>query len=269
MDESLSEVAGVLSGAALHPEAETPAPPDKVEPPGESLDSAIGEQDTAKLPAAAATAAETPAKLTVKALAEKLELRPQDLYQDLMIDVGAGEPLSLSALKDAGAKLHKAEKILSDAESHRQDAENELLRHQHAASTVPLTEEQVTEADESWKVYVREENAKSMGVISAWADNSQQRADLEDMSKILSGYGFRPAEIARLADHRYVKAFYDLMTYERRFKAVSESEVTKNPAPVGKAKRRSVTKPGAKAVAEFKAGRLTHSQAVAALIAEG
>ena len=270
MDENLSEAAGILTGAPLETELETTEIPQPETKPDESQAAAIAEPDTAQLPAAEATPAETQAEtLTVKALAEKLELRPQDLYKQLMIDVGSGDPISLSELKDAGAKLHKADKILTEAETHRQDAENELLRHRQAVSEMPVTDEQLADSDKRWDEYVRVENASSLKIISAWKEPTQQRADLTEMSELMTGYGFRPAEIARMADHRFVKAFYDLMTHERRVRAVGESEVTQHKAPVVKAKRKSATKSGAKAVEQYKAGNLSHSEAVAALIAEG
>ena len=270
MDENLSEAAGILTGAPLETELETTETPQPETKPDESQAAAIAEPDTAQLPAAEAKPAETQAEtLTVKALAEKLELRPQDLYKQLMIDVGSGDPISLSELKDAGAKLHKAETILSDAESHRLDAENELLRRQHAASTVQPTDEQIEAADKQWQGYVRDENAKTLAVISAWKDPQQQGADLAAMSELLGSYGVSAAEISRYADHRMVKQLYDHMTLKRRLTTAKEAEVTAHKAPVGKAKRRSTIKSGAKAVEQFKAGNLSHSEAVAALIAEG
>ena len=270
MDENLSQAASILSGAPLDPELETADKPEKADPPEETQEPAIGEPDTPELPAATATAeVEKPATMTVKALAEKLELRPQDLYQQLMIDVGSGEQLSLSELKDAGAKLHKAETILADAETHRQGAENELLRKQHAVSLIQPTEEQVAQADEQWKGFVREENAKTLAVISAWKDPAQQRADLTAMSELLGGYGVSAAEIARFADHRMVKQLYDHMTLKRRLDAATDAEVTRTKAPVGKAKRKSATKTGAAAVEQFRAGKITEVQAITALIAEG
>jgi len=270
MSENLSEAAGILSGAPLEPEPEKDEPQAPADPPGESQDSAIGEPDKPELPAAESAQAEKPPEaLTVKALAERLELRPQDLYQQLMIDVGSGESLSLSEVKDAGAKLHKAEQILSDAETHRTSAENEMLRREHAASLIQPTPEQQAAADNKWVQYVGEENAKAVGVITAWADPVVQRTDLEAMASLLVSYGKHPAEISRYADHRDIKQLYDHLTLIRRFERATGSEVTAAKAPVVKSKRKSVTKSGAKAVQEFEAGRLSETEAIAALIAEG
>ena len=270
MSENLSEVAGILSGAPMAPEPEKAPTPEPETPPVETPEPAIGAPETPQLPAAAADPAERQSEpLTVKALAEKLEVRPQDIYQDLMIDVGAGEQLSLSQIKDQGAKLHKAEKILSDAETHRTGVENELLRREHAASTVPLTPDQQAQADQNWQAFVQVENGRAMNVISAWADPVVQRADLEDMAVMLTGYGKHPAEIARFADHRDVKQLYDHLIFKRRFERATESEVTKTSAPVAKSKRKSVQKPGRKAVEDYRAGKLSQTEAIAALIAEG
>ena len=271
MDENLSEVAGILSGAPLAPEVETPETPAPVEtPPDENQAPAIAEPSTAELPATAAEPQETAkGALSVKDLAERLDIRPQDLYQDLMIDVGAGEQLSLSAIKDNGAKLHKAEKILSDAETHRTGIENELLKREHAANAITLTPDQQARADENWQQFVAVENGRAMSVISAWADPVVQRKDLEDMAAMLVAYGKHPAEVARFADHRDVKQLYDHLTLMRRFNRAAESEVTKTPAPVAKSKRKSAIKPGRKAVADFEAGKLSEVEAIAALIAEG
>lgn len=270
MSENLSEVAGLLSGAPMAQEVETPAKPEPETPPVETPEPAIGEPETPQLPAAASEPGESQSEpMTVKALAEKLEVRPQDLYQDLMIDVGAGEQLSLSAIKDQGAKLHKAEKILSDAESHRTGIENELLRKEHAASLIQPTPEQQAQADEKWHLFVRTENAQAIKVIGPWSDPVVQRGDLEDMAKLLVSYGKHPAEVARFADHRDIKQLYDHLQLIRRFERAGASEVTTTPAPVGKSKRKSVHKPGRKAVEQHKRGELSLTEAAAALIAEG
>ena len=270
MSENLSEVAGILSGAPMAPEPEKAPTPEPETPPVETPEPAIGAPETPQLPAAAADPAERQSEpLTVKALAEKLEVRPQDIYQDLMIDVGAGEQLSLSQIKDQGAKLHKAEKILSDAETHRTGVENELLRREHAASLIQPTPEQQAAADQHWQQFVLTENTQAMRVISAWADPVVQRADLEEMATMLTGYGKHPAEVARFADHRDVKQLYDHLVLKRRFERAAAAEVTKTPAPVGKSKRKSAAKPGRKAVADFEAGKLSETEAIAALIAEG
>lgn len=270
MGENLSEVAGILSGAPLGDAAETPDKPEPEEKPDESPEPAIGEPDTPSLPAAAEPSAEMPAAaLTVKALAERLEIRPQDLYRDLMIDIGSGEPLSLSAIKDAGAKLHKAEQILTDSETSRRDAENELLRRQHAMSQRKPTDAEMAAADSSWKAFVVDENAKTMSIISAWKAPEQQQADLRDMAEMLGSYGVSGAEIARYADHRYVKQLYDHMILKRRLDAAGASEVTTHAAPVSKSKRKSVPKPREKIVSELQAGKISQTEAVAALIAGG
>ncbi len=270
MNESLSEAATILSGAPLEPEVETPDKLANLAEQVETPEPAIGDPGTPQMPVADSEPQETEKpSMTVKTLAEKLEIRPQDLYKQLMIDVGSGETLSLSEVKDAGAKLHKAETILADAETHRQDAENELLRKQHAMQQRAPTEAELADGDASWKAYVSVENGKTLAVISAWSDPAQQRVDLTAMSELLGKYQFSPAEIARYADHRMVKQLYDHMILRARLTAATDSEVTKTSAPVGKAKRKSVTKPGAAAVEQFKAGKLSHSEAVAALIAEG
>ena len=271
MSENLSEVAGILSGAALAPEPEKESPPESEQTlQVETPEPAIAEPEPAQLPATEAASEETPTDaMTVKALAERLELRPQDLYQNLMIDVGAGEQLSLSAIKDQGAKLHKAEKILSDAETHRTDVENELLRREHAASKVTLTPEQQARSDQDWQQFVTAENAQAMRVISAWSDPVVQRADLEVLAGMLTSYGRSPAEVARYADHRDVKQLYDHLMLLRRFERAGASEVTEHKAPVSKSKRKAVPKPGRKAVEDYRQGKLSQTEAIAALIAEG
>ena len=270
MDESLSNVASVLSGAAMEPEPETAALPEPETPLAETPESAIAEPDPPPLPA---TEAKPPEKakpsMTVKQLAEKLDVRPQDVYQQLMIDVGSGERLSLSELKDAGAKLHKAETILADAETHRLGAENELLRKQHAVSLREPTEAEQADADAHWQDYLGKENARTLAVISAWKDPHQQRADLAAMSELLGSYGVSAAEISRYADHRMVKQLYDHMTLKARLEHATQAEVTKTPAPVVKAKRKVAHKPGKAAVEQYYDGKLGHSETVAALIAEG
>jgi len=269
-DENLSDVASVLSGAPLEPELETADKPANLEPQDESPEPAIAEPEPSQLPATDAKPPEKVApSMTVKQLAEKLDVRPQDVYQQLMIDVGSGERLSLSELKDAGAKLHKAETILADAETHRQGAENELLRRQHAVSRRAPTETEQAEADQHWSGYVREENAKTLAVISAWADPHQQRADLASMSELLGSYGVSAAEISRYADHRMVKQLYDHMTLKARLNSAKDAEVTQHKAPVVKTKRKVAHKPGKAAVDAYYEGKLNHSETVAALIAEG
>lgn len=272
MAEELSASAGILTGQQASAGAEEPQL--EQAKPAEELEPAIREPDPEPKPDGALLAlAEEPAGgMSVKQLAEKLGVRPQDVYADLSLEIG-GKTLTLSELKDRGKELVQADKVLADAEEHRTKIENDLLRRQRAADIAMQgrepTQEQLDAADDAWATYAGDQNARVLGVISSWSDATVQRQDLTDMAKLLGEYGYSPVEIGRRADHRDVKQVYDHMLLKRRLAAAQETEVKPTLGQGSRSRRKSVHKPAQVAVDKYKAGELSQVAAVTALIAEG
>lgn len=270
MAEELSTVASLLAGAPAPPqETEETTVQDAVEtPPAIEAEPA---EDTGQTVEAEA---EVPIKpLTVKSLAEKLGIRPQDIYGSLQIDVG-GTSVTLSELKDRGKDLHKADELLATAEERKTAVDNELMRTRRelavAAEGIQVTPAHKQAAEDRWASYVGAQNDLTLKAIPEWIDPAVQRADLTAVGEMLAGtYGFAQAEINAFADHRMVKLFQDFAKLQARLKAATDSEVKVTRRQSSKSRRRRAVKPANAAVDAFKAGTASQESAVVALIAEG
>ena len=71
---------------------------------------------------------EIPESYTAKQLAERLEIKPSELYKNLQIDVGNDQTLSLGEIKDRAKELVQSETLRAEALSARESGELELLQ---------------------------------------------------------------------------------------------------------------------------------------------
>lgn len=265
--ETIDAVTSILTGLpAEEPATEAQSP--EVEPEAQ-------EPEPEEIPADdAQPAAETlPAELTIKELAEKLGTRPQDLYGKVMIDVG-GDTMSLSELKDRGKDLYKADKVLTDAESHRADTENELMRKQraHAVATGgrEYSEQEVKAADKQWNDYAKGEDRKLKNAIGGWADPAQQTADEESMTSLLAEYGFSEVEAGAIKDYRLRKQLHDFAQLKGRLEKATETEVKVTRKQSSRGQQKAATKGlGDQAIAAHGRKEISTEKAVMAILAEG
>ena len=270
MAEELSELASILTG---NPKEADESQDANTEDTNQEIDSSATEQEPVKAPETDREAPEKAATLSVKDLAEKLDMRPQDLYGSLEIDVG-GQKITLSELKDRGKDLFSAETKLAKAEEHTLTSENDLLRKNRelALATQRLGREPTAteraEADHLHQEFVSHENRATLQAIPDWSDPATQSSDVTLIGETLTEYGFSPVEISNIFDHRQVKMLRDYALLRKRLKTAGESEVrsVKNQAS-GSRRKSAPTNKSAKD--RFKAGELTQTQAVLTAIADG
>jgi len=270
MAEELSEVASILTGTpaaeAEKPETDSQDPVQEIEPSAPGGEAGILSQTDSDAP-------EKPQTMTVKALAEKLEMRPQDLYGALEIDVG-GQTISLSELKDRGKDLFSAETKLAQAEEHTLTSENDLLRKNRELTLAVQrlgrepSDTEKAEAQQLHQAYVQQENAASLKAIPDWADAATQTAEVGLISEVLIEYGFSPVEISNVLDHRQIKMLRDYALLRQRLKAAGDSEVKSVKKVSGGSQRKSA--PAKKDVVSMvRKGELSQTAGVIAAIADG
>ena len=271
MVEELSQFARVLTGETPEPAPEGAAT-DEPAPDPEGDQSATGADEPETSPETPPEPTEGPITLTVKDLADKLDIKPAELYSSLQIDVG-GKSISLSEFKDRAKDLQRADDMLTDARDHALTSENDLLRKNRALQLAmqqlgrPLTDAEVQRAATIHNEYAREQEALSVAAISDWKDPARQNADYKLIGALLSDYGYTPAESGAIHDHRLVKILRDFSTLTERLKLAGKSEVVTN-RPGGKSRRKSA--PSTKTAGErFKSGELSSSQAILVAIADG
>lgn len=267
MSEELSPAAAILTGV--------PAPdsdPDENLDESESLDQETDPLAVEDVPEAASDAEQAPT--TVKELAEKLGVRPAELYNMLKIDTGDGESMTLSEMKDRAKDLKQSDKLLADSAEKQLSAENEILRRNRELQLVAQkigrnpTEAERAEATATFNQYAKEQKAMTLDVIGDWADPAVQRVELKLIGETLTEYGFRPSEIEAILDHRQVKLLRDYTKLRQRLKDAGASEVKVNRKQKVASKRKSA--PTKQSPTElFKAGKITKEQAILRALANG
>lgn len=215
--------------------------------------------------------AEKPATLTVKDLAEKLEMTPEEVYSALSIKVGDSD-LTLSQLKDGVKDLHRADELREAADEHKTQTENELLRQrreiQLAMQRYQPTEAEQREAEREFKAYLDREDQAITDVIPEWTDPEAKKAGRAQIDQLLADYAFSPAEAKTMVDHRYVKMAHDYAKLRTRLEQ-AKKEVKSSSKQASKGRRKATATGSDKAVQLHQAGKLDQASTIAAIIAEG
>ncbi len=270
MAEGLSDVASILTG---QPAGEDESPVSPTPDAAQETEPVPGEQapDTP-----APTDDEPPEKaepLSVKQLAEKLEITPAQLYARLEITVG-DKKMSLGEFKDRARQLHDADKALTDADAHALKSGNEVLRQNRALAIAlkrlgrPLTDAELSEGETLQSEYIKEQNRLTLAAIPAWSDTAVQNDEVAQIGALLTEYGFNPVEASQVVDHRTIKIFRDFTAQSKRLKAAEKSVIAPKSVPSGKGKRKSAPDKRT-ATDRYKAGELSQRDAITAIISEG
>lgn len=231
-----------------------------------------GEDQSASEDAKQDDQVEEPAKLTVKQLAEKLKMTPEQVYASLSIKVGDSE-VSLADFKDKAKDLHKASELRESAHTHKTDAENEILRQRReialAQQRYQPTDAEKQQSELDHQSYIEGENALALQAIPEWKDPAVQKAGLDGIAELLNHYAFSPAETSTLLDHRFLKLMHDFASIRTRLAKAQKSVVKGKSTQTSKGKRTTPATGSDKAVQLHKAGKLDQTSAVAAIIADG
>ncbi len=256
----LGEAAAILTGQARPEEPET-AETGETQDTGEDL---LATQDTDELEV------ETPSTYSVKELAERLEVRPQDVYANLTIDVG-GESMPIGEYKDRAKDLKRADQILADTQDAKAEFERDYLVKQQALNQreagKQLSEQEIKAFEDQRNAAMQVEAQKLIQARPEMADaETAQKASMR-VTDLLSQYGIAPYETEQLYDARLTLAFLRLAELEDRLQAAKDSEVKvkRKQRPKGES-REAVANAGAKAVRDYKSGKVSQQDAVRQLL---
>jgi len=259
--EQLSESAAILTGQTPEPEVETPT-----EPVEQTVEEPSASEETEEAPPEKVTS------LSVKELAEKLDMKPAEVYAALKIKVGDSE-VSLSEFKDSANDLARANELRELAESHKTESENEILRARReiaiARERYQPTAEEVQASEVEFANYVQVENEAAVRAIPEWKDPIQQKAGLDAIAELLTDYAFGPAETKTLVDHRYLKLMHDFASIRTRLKRAEKAVVKGKQKQSSGTRRKTPATNIDKALQLHKSGQLSRDSTVAALIADG
>jgi len=191
---------GSQGDALSLPEGE--APQAESEPATESSEAVQDEQEAVQ-------------KLTVKALAEKLETEPGQLYDTLLIDVGGEEPLTLGQIKDRAKELVRLDEVVASANEQRLTVENQLMQQRAALQRQARrmgyqpTEADMAEAQAETEQYLKLQEALAVEYMPEWADTGVKHEDMKGIQSIQGEYLFGEAERRLMVDARLLKVFRD------------------------------------------------------------
>jgi len=213
-------------------------------------------------------------ELNVKALAEKLELDPKDLYESLKIDIGNEETLSLGEIKDKVKDWNRSNNVMAEAENQRITVENELLQKRRELASmqsqmgIEVTPEAQEAARKQYAEYQEREHQATLAAIPEWTDPVVVTEDSKKMSGLLSEYGLSAQEIAQIADHRQIKLVRDYALLRDRIANAGEQQ--KKGTKQGQRNRnRSAPNRAAQAKKDLASGKISQSDAVLSIIADG
>ena len=188
--------------------------------------------------------------VTLNDLAEQLDLEARDLY-DLEIKVGKDERATLGELKDSfkDYKQMKADQGSFEERKLKQDNEVMVAKRQIeqlvevGIKTNSLHPEVLAKLEQVHADNVQRERRAVLEVLPEWSDTSVRSEAYENMTRLMTRYGFSRSEVEGVLDHRLLKFMVDMTTRENQIDNARVSDQGgKVPANQGKGRKRVLTK---------------------------
>lgn len=210
-DNKTQAISDLLTG---QPPVETPAEP--TEPTGNG--------DIAPIEPAAPV--ESP-ELTPTTLAEKLGIKPSELFDALKIPVDGGESMTLSEFKDAGKELRTVRQTQHELAEKTVAFENNVMLQrqqlQAAIGKIPselLTPEMIADVQAEHQAHVETERVALFKIRPELAESSKWATMRSLLVEHLAPYGFHAIEVDSIIDHRLAKYIIDNAERAQRIKAL-------------------------------------------------
>ena len=152
--------------------------------------------------------AEIPESYTAKQLAERLEIKPSELYKNLQIDVGNDQTLSLGEIKDRAKELVQSEALRAEALSARESGELELLQKSQALVTaqqqagIEVSPEMMEYHAEQVRQYAATQDRIFAQLQPGLGDEVARTEANNDIAKVWADLGFSKPESGVIADAR-------------------------------------------------------------------
>lgn len=190
---------------------------------------------------------EAAATLSLKELADRLEIEQSDLYSLEIPLPGDGERITLGELKDGYTEFSKVERQAEKLNEEKTAYENDKLRSYQELQTLvnllpEVPEQYRAQAAQMQQQHLQTEQARLLEVMPEWKDANNFEAGRSAINGLASEYGFSPAEVAGIADHRLVKLLHDYAGMKAQKAQAQEAaqKITKPPkAPAKQAPKRN------------------------------
>jgi hypothetical protein len=254
--ESVAQVANLLIGK---PESGgDPAPSEAPSPLAPPADADSGEPE-----------------LTPKVVAERLGIKPDELFTQMRIPVDGGEPLTLEDFKANGKELRGLKAAQNELAEEKVTFENSvMLQRQTLEKTLAkippelLTKEMISEVQAEHAEAVDRERIQLHTIRPDLKDPAKWNATRELLITHLAPYGFHVVEVDSIIDHRLAKYVIDNAEREARIKALdADSLQPEKPSRLPRA-RSQPQPPSKRAPAETKVKRGSPREDKIAKVAE-
>ena len=260
--EHITEISQLMQGVPVTPPEPAEERTERVDSEPEEVPLASEDTDSEQVSAEQEPEKAETEPLTVKGLAEKLNMPVEALYADLELVPG----MTLGQAKDQAKDLLKAQELLSTAEDKRISGENELIRKQQeyriALQDPNLTQEEV---EQRWEATVKAANKQAIDTIDGWADEKVRSADLKANRALMKEYGYTTAQADSVIDPVQLKMLTDYARLRKRVqtaaKPVKESQ-KQNRSNAHKAVKTAANR----AVDQYNSGEISRTDAVVALM---
>jgi hypothetical protein len=170
-----------------------------------------------------------PAPKTLDEVAERLGLKVEELYELELKTGGEGRAFKLGELKDAAAAESDLDARTLIFEQDSVERENALLREReelnYVLSQLPQTSalQKLRErATAETKKRAAAQEARILETIPEWKDKAARDKDLDGMNEFVQEYGYGPADVDRIKDHRLLKLVRDSWKKSVSLKAALE-----------------------------------------------
>jgi len=191
------------------------------------------------------------------ALAAKLGVKVEDLYNVSVPASGGREAMTIGQIKDKFAEWGSLEadrlsltETKVQQERELQQARDELKELISAIPKESLNKETLQRAAVRLAEKTRAEGARVLEVMPEWRDEKTRNDDVADITKMLSGYGLPPHFVNTVQSAGLLKFFRDASRREQQVRKALE-QVRKRPAKPAPA----TLKPGAPRIAQQQQGR--------------
>lgn len=177
-------------------------------------------------------------ELTPSAIAEKLGIKPSELFAQLRIPVDDGESLSLEEFKDNGKGLRDVITARNEVAEEKVAFENQVMLQrqtlQAAIGKIPkdvLTPELIEGVQQEHKQYVSAERIALQQIRPDLKDPAKWGSVRDLLITHLKPYGFYAIEVDAIIDHRLAKYVIDNAEREQRIAQIDldSKDITKQP----------------------------------------
>lgn len=170
-----------------------------------------------------------PAPKNLDELAERLGVEVDELYELEIKTGGEGRTFKLGALKDSAAAESDLDARALQFEQDSVERENALLREREELNFVLSQLPQTTQLKQLRERAAAEvtkrakaQDARILETLPEWKDKAARERDLDGMNEFIQEYGYGPADIDRIRDHRLLKLVRDAWKKSVAVKAALE-----------------------------------------------